>query len=338
MTPWAPADSGKMGKKSPESWFGPATPTAQQSLAARQSTELSRLYGSPVGAGVPNDQDVPFQCTMRVPSEVCVLSSVWPTAQQSSVDAQLTLCRIPPSAPGASGVAIAVQVVPFQWSANGMGGPPAVNLLAPTAQQSPEETQVTPQKPPLAMLADDANDQLDPFHSWRIGKAPALGVSRPTAQHSCALGQAVPRSQSSPPSCVAGAFTMFQPEADAVCPVAKGRVMAAAAAATMRARAATVRGRLGTLRPPRRIVGAIWSLMVSNHPRRTETPGVRPIVMTNADRGSLHGVTTGWWSLGRRRISVHPCRAPAAPFHDEAPTSGATSGIPTIDPKNAALP
>ncbi len=184
-------------------------------------------------------------------------SGLPPSSRSSTHSSRCGGCA--PAAPGTSGVVTAVQAFPSQCSASGTGTP-AANFWAPTAQQSDEETQVTPKKPPLERLGVATNDQLVPFHSWTMGWAPTAGASTPTAQHCCALAQAVPNMMSSPPSDVAGELTMFQPEGAPAWPVARGRATAAPRVRT-RTPAASERGHLGRTRY-RRPTGKQWSRMM----------------------------------------------------------------------------
>ena len=63
ITPWPPAALGKMGRKLGFCWAGPASPTAQQSSAARHRTVTSSSNACPVAAPGTMDQAVPFHCS-----------------------------------------------------------------------------------------------------------------------------------------------------------------------------------------------------------------------------------------------------------------------------------
>src|SRR5579859_7698653 len=97
-----------------------AVPTAQASFAARVVTAVTPLVGLKTWL-----QALPFQCKIESPLTAQTSSAAWAATPYS---------RAPPERPGA---AIAVQVVPFQWSRSGMPPPP-------TAQTSFAGTMATP--------------------------------------------------------------------------------------------------------------------------------------------------------------------------------------------------
>ncbi len=155
------------------------------------------------------DHELPSQRSMRLSGTE---PFCWPcpevteeasTAQHSSVEMQLTVDRAPVSA---IELGATDHVVPSHRSAIGSLKCPAALIVDPTAQQSPDSTQVTPLSAALGGLCGLDRiepDQVEPFQWSTHGTAPwdlssrsgmrslrsGFGDAVPTAQQSAALTQ-----------------------------------------------------------------------------------------------------------------------------------------------------
>ncbi len=170
IKPWSPAALGKMGRKFGFCWEGPASPTAQQSSAARHFTVTSWSNVCPVAVPGRMDQVDPFHFSARAFRSSPLLSVEYPTATQLDDDVQLTLCRMAPATPLPVGVGVGTvdQTDPSQCSesvAVGLPVPPDSSRTVPTAQQFDPLRHETLKSPPpsFAGSGDATCVQVDPF-------------------------------------------------------------------------------------------------------------------------------------------------------------------------------
>ncbi len=219
---WPPDTWGMMlGRKLSDRALGPANPTAQQSDAVEQVTELNWSWACPDGAVGAKVQLLPFQWSMK-PSRGSALESsvtLTPVAQQSVALTQVT----ENSSPWAGGEATTDQFDPSHRSNSGTGVPPPDVPWAPTAQQSEGLTQVTSHSAenfgPRG-AADGSTVQAVPsqcsnsavgWECWLL----MLSMVTPAAQQSHAVAQVVPKRKLLEPGTVVAPLTMVQPEVEA---------------------------------------------------------------------------------------------------------------------------
>src|SRR5579871_3725676 len=129
-------------------------PTAQQLAAEVHRIEFRSLRDPvpwPAGSGVLiADQLFPFQCSAWLRAGWPPVPPVWPTAQQSLLDEQLTLVSTltaPGPVPSGSGTLAERQALPFQRSSSftsTVSRPGAAMLRNPAAQQLAGDVQARP--------------------------------------------------------------------------------------------------------------------------------------------------------------------------------------------------
>ncbi len=109
-------------------------------MPGTRATLLRILYPPAFGLGTTL-QLIPFQCSMRVWGRLLLLTKEYPTAQTFFAEMATTLSRTSLYPPGL-GLAITVQLVPFQCSTSVCDVP--LLLTAPTAQALFPEIAATP--------------------------------------------------------------------------------------------------------------------------------------------------------------------------------------------------